>query len=92
MDTERMLALQLKAKEGREAEDLLAEKFGDAWLGQVERHTLVMLLQAQTMEDFLAVRAAYEAAKLFREHLLAAKTAGRRAAGRLKEELAHESI
>ena len=53
METVRKMELQRRARDGLEARDLLAEKFGEAWLKDVETQTLSKLVKAKGVEELV---------------------------------------
>ena len=70
METVRKMELQRRARDGLEARDLLAEKFGEAWLKEVEAKTLSRLVNAKGVEELIEVQADYKAATRFWQSLV----------------------
>lgn len=86
METVRKMELQRRARDGLEARTLLAERFGEAWLKEVETQTLSRLMNAKGAQELAEVQADYKAAKRFLQSLVSASNAGKQAANRLYEE------
>ena len=86
METVRKMELQRRARDGLEARSLLAEKFGEAWLREVETQTLSKLMAAKGAEELTEVQADYKEAKRFWQSLVSTANAGKQAANRLYEE------
>ena len=85
METVRKMELQRRARDGLEARDLLAEKFGEAWFKEVEAKTLSRLVKAKGVEELIEVQADYKAAKHFWQSLVSASNAGKQADARLRD-------
>ena len=85
METMRKMELQRRARDGLEARDLLAEKFGEAWLKEVEAKTLSRLVNAKGVEELTEVQADYKAAKRFWQSLVSVSNAGKQADARLRD-------
>ena len=64
---------------------MLAEKFGEAWLKEVEAQTLSRLVKAKGVEELIEVQADYKAAKRFWQSLVSAANAGKQADARLRD-------
>ena len=85
METVRKMELQRRARDGLEARDLLAEKFGEAGFKEVEAQTLSRLVKAKGVEELIEVQADYKAAKHFRQSLVSVSNAGKQADARLRD-------
>lgn len=85
METIRKMELQRRARDGFEARSLLAEKFGEAWLKEVETQTLSRLMNAKGAQELAEVQADYKAAKRFLQSLVSASNAGKQADAHLRD-------
>ena len=64
---------------------MLAEKFGEAWLKEVEVQTLSRLVKAKGVEELIEVQADYKAATRFWQSLVSVSNAGKQADARLRD-------
>lgn len=85
METVRKMELQRRARDGLEARTLLAERFGEAWLKEVETQTLSRLMNAKGAQELAEVQADYKAAKRFLQSLVSASNAGKQADAHLRD-------
>lgn len=85
METVRKMELQRRARDGLGARTLLAERFGEAWLKEVETQTLSRLMNAKGAQELAEVQADYKAAKRFLQSLVSASNAGKQADAHLRD-------